>query len=135
METTTTPLLGGRIMNNRKELYEQLLSHMRQIQSLCAQKIEVLAKLEKAYAIQSLFVDMDVDPFKLGTVSVSSNDAENVRGSYIFTPNPDAKFRVFITRFDNGERTEFVFPLAEVPEVLWSDAYKRAVERQRKTTK
>ena len=120
---------------SKKEKYDKLLSNMRHMQDLTKQKLETLVKLEKAYAIQSLFVDSEIDPFKLGSVSVSKFDGHTYKDVIGFTmpkPNPDAKLRVHITRFDNGERVEFVFPLAEVPEVLWSDVYKRAVERQRK---
>jgi hypothetical protein len=124
----------------RQELFEQLLSHTRHIQELTRRKLELLAKLEKAYAIQSLFVDAKIDPFKLGSVSVAwfngyeynGHVYKDVIGFTVPKPNPDAKLRVHITRFDNGKREEFLFPLADVPEVLWSDAYKQAVERQKK---
>jgi hypothetical protein len=119
----------------KKELYAELLSTSRRIQDLTRQKLGTLAELEKAYAIQSLFVDAEIDPFKLGSVSVIVDDPVSTRPVYVTTPNPDAKLRVHITRFDNGERTEFLFPLADVPEVLWSDVYKRAVERQRRKEK
>jgi hypothetical protein len=125
----------------KQELFEQLLSKSQHIQELTRQKLELLAKLEKAYAIQSLFADAEIDPFKLGTVSVGRDEGTHTVGfgcgNYFPRnrqpkPNPDAKLTVYITRFDNGKREEFLFPLADVPEVLWSDAYKQAVERQKK---
>jgi hypothetical protein len=119
----------------KKELYEELLSTSRRMQDLTRQKLRTLAELEKAYAIQSLFVDAEIDPFKLGSVSVTRLDGKEVLGFTSPKPNPEAKLRVHITRFDNGEKTEFLFPLADVPEVLWSEVYKRAVERQRRKEK
>jgi hypothetical protein len=118
----------------RQELFEQLLSHTRHIQELTRRKLELLAKLEKAYAIQSLFVDAKIDPFELGTVSIGRDEGTHTVGFGYRQPkpNPDAKLSVHITRFDNGKREEFLFPLADVPEVLWSDTYKQAVERQKK---
>jgi len=121
----------------KQELFEQLLSTSRRMQDLTRQKLGTLVELEKAYAIQSLFADAEIDPFKLGTVSVTRFDGYHHKDVIGFTapkPNPDAKLRVHITRFDNGKREEFLFPLADVPEVLWSDAYKKAVERQKKAT-
>jgi len=118
----------------KQELFEQLLSTSRRMQDLTRQKLGTLVELEKAYAIQSLFADAEIDPFKLGTVSVGRDEGTHTVGFGYRQPkpNPDAKLTVYITRFDNGKCEEFLFPLADVPEVLWSDAYKQAVERQKK---
>lgn len=117
-------------MTNKTEWYAMLMENIKHMQDLHRQTADKLVQLEKAFAIRSLFIEAEIDPFKLGAVSTGTRNEFQEWANRL--PNPKATFVVIVVRHEDEQRLEFVYPLADVPEVLWSAEYKQAVEWQRR---